>query len=201
MSGRAAARARVVTRCPSRVLSAGEAAGLPAERAQTMLPAELIQDDEVVILLLRPSPLYIVLSSGGSLVAIALVALLLAYLARSFPRVGWTDTQAFGLGVGLAALRLGWQSLDWWSRVFVLTDRRVLRRMGVLRVAVFETELRNIQHTSVLRSLRERLFGLGTIGFATAGSDVFEAFWVMLAQPFTVHKVVVEAIHRYGKNR
>lgn len=176
-----------------------DAAGLPAERAQTMLPADLIQDDEVVILLLRPSPLYIVLAPGGSLVVIALVAMLLAYLARSFPSLGWTDTQAFGLGVGMAALRLGWQSLDWWSRVFVLTDRRVLRRMGVLRVAVFETELRNIQHTAVFRQLRERVFGLGTIGFATAGTDVFEAFWVMVSQPFAVHKAVVEAMHRYGR--
>lgn len=186
-------------KCSTRVLNTGEVAGISAERVGTMLPADLIQDDEVVILLLRPSPLYIVLSSAGGLVAVALVALLLAYLARSFPRVGWTDTQAFGLGFGLAALRLGWQTLDWWCRVFVLTDRRVLRRMGVLRVAVFETELRNIQHTSVLRRLRERIWGLGTIGFATAGSDVFEAFWVMVPQPFVVHKTVVEAIHRYGK--
>ncbi len=74
------------------------------------------------------------------------------------------------------------------------------RRMGVLRVSVFEAPLRNIQHTSVFRLLRERLFGLGSIGFATAGSDVFDAFWVTVRQPFGVHRTVVEAIRRYGRH-
>jgi hypothetical protein len=69
--------------------------------------------------------------------------------------------------------------------------------MGVLRVAVFQTQLKNIQHTSVFTRVRERLFGLGTIGFATSGSDVFEAFWLMIRQPFAVHRTVVEAIERY----
>ena len=73
--------------------------------------------------------------------------------------------------------------------------------MGVLRVAVFQTDLRNIQHTSVFRRVRERVCGLGTIGFATAGSDVFEAFWEMVRRPFAVHKTVIEAIERYGRPR
>ena len=94
---------------------------------------------------------------------------------------------------------LSWQTLEWYSRVYVLTDRRIIRRMGVLRVTVFETQVKNIQHTSVFKSMRERLFGLGSIGFATAGSDVFEAFWVMIDRPFQVHRIVVRTIEKYGK--
>ncbi|MHC4948283.1 MAG: PH domain-containing protein [Planctomycetota bacterium] len=185
----------------SRILNAGEAMGLPVDRAQAVLPAELIHDDEVVILLLRPSPLFVVLSALGGLATVLVITLLLAYLARFTQQIGWigwTDTQAFGLGAALAALRMGWQTLEWWSRIYVLTDRRIIRRMGVLRVSVFETELRHVQHTSVFRRLRERLTGLGSIGFATAGSDVFDAFWTMVAQPFAVHRVVVETIRRSG---
>ena len=99
----------------------------------------------------------------------------------------------------MAFVRLCWQALDWWNRLYILTDRRVVRRMGVLRIYVFETPLRHVQHTSVFASIRERLFALGTIGFATAGSDTYEAFWVMVAKPFDVHRVVVEAIERYGR--
>jgi hypothetical protein len=44
-----------------------------------------------------------------------------------------------------------------------------------------------------------RLFGLGSIGFATAGSDTYEAFWVMIRRPYVVHHTVVETIHRYGR--
>ena len=119
------------------------------------------------------------------------------------PRLGrpeeYADTAAFIFGLGLMALRLGWQALEWYSRVYVLTDRRIIRRMGVLRVAVFEAQLKNIQHTSVFTRLRERVCGLGTIGFATSGTDVFEALWVMIRSPFEVHKIVVEAMQRYGK--
>jgi hypothetical protein len=113
--------------------------------------------------------------------------------------IPWQETHAYGLGVAAAAGRLLWQCLEWWCRIYVLTDRRVIRRMGVLRVSVFEAPLRNLQHTSVFRLLRERLFGLGSIGFATAGSDVFDAFWVMVRQPFVVHRTVVESVRRYGK--
>jgi hypothetical protein len=95
-------------------------------------------------------------------------------------------------------MRLGWQGLEWFNRVYVLTDRRIITRSGVLRVSVYEAQLKFIQHTTVLRRVRERVCGLGTIGFATAGSDVFDTFWVMIRQPFAVHKIVVEAIHRYG---
>ena len=80
-----------------------------------------------------------------------------------------------------------------------MTDRRIIRRLGVLRGAVFETQLKQIQHTSVFRSVRERIFGLGTIGFATAGSDVFEALWVMIDRPFKIHRIVVRTIQKYGK--
>ena len=164
------------------------------------LPADLIHDDEIIILLLRPSVLYILLSTLGSLMAIAIISLILALAAAKFSRiVGWSETSAFALGAVLALIRLSWQTLDWYNRLFVLTDRRIIRRMGVLRVSVFETKLKNIQHTSVFMRVRERVFGLGTIGFATSGSDVFDALWVMVRQPFAVHKTIVEAIRRYGK--
>lgn len=175
---------------------------MPVEAPTPAMARELVQDGETIILLLRPSPWYIVLSSLGGLVCIALITFALAYVAKfmsQLPGIGWSDRQAFLLGLGLAALRLGWQLLEWVSRVYVLTDRRVICRSGVLRFYVFETQLKNIQHTSVFASLRERATGLGTIGFATAGSDTFEAFWVMIRKPFIVHKTVVDAIQRYGR--
>ncbi len=174
-----------------------EAPELSAQRVDAV-PAGLVHDDEIVILLLRPSLLYIPLACLTSLTLIAVVTLALALLATKLSWIPWVDSHAYALGVVLAAARLAWQALDWWGRLFILTDRRIIRRMGVLHVCAFEARLKSIQHTSVFRLLRERLFGLGTIGFATAGSDVFDAFWVMVRQPFAVHRVVVDAIHRYG---
>lgn len=174
-----------------------EITALPTAQPITALPKDLVDDDELVILLLRPSLLYVVLSSFVGLVMIALITFALAYLSR-LPWIGWTDRQAFLLGFGLASLRLGWQLLEWGSRLYVLTDRRIITRSGVLRLTVFETQLKKVQHTSVFASLRERITGLGTIGFATAGSDTFESFWVMIRQPFTVHKIIIETMRKYG---
>ncbi len=178
--------------------SAGDTPELTAPSITHALPAGLVDDDEVVLLLLRPSMLYIPLASLGGLLVIAVVTLALMYLGRLVGMAG-TDTVAFGLGVAGGVARLAWQGLEWWSRLYVLTDRRVLRRKGVLRPTVFEARLRDIQHTSVFQHLRERTFGLGSIGFASAGSEVFDAFWVMIRQPFAVHRTVVEAIERYGR--
>ncbi len=177
---------------------ATEAPDLSAQRIESSLPAGIIADDEIIILLLRPSPLYVGLSSLASLTIIAVVTLTLALMAIRIAWIPWSEPAAYALGAAVAAGRLLWQCVEWWGLVYVLTDRRVMRRSGVLRAAVFDAPLRNIQHTSVFQPLRERLFGLGSIGFATAGSDVFDAFWVMIRQPFAVHKVVLETIERYG---
>ncbi len=179
--------------------SAGETPELAAPALANALPAGLVEDDEIVILLLRPSPLYILLASLGSLLVIAVVTLALMYLGR-LSGVAWIDTLAFGLGITIGIARLAWQGLEWWNRLYVLTDRRIIRRKGVLHPSIFETKLRDIQHTSVFQLLRERSLGLGSIGFASAGSDVFDAFWVMIRQPFAVHRTIVEAIERYGRH-
>ena len=181
----------------ARLLNA-DISAIPVELASTLLPAELIQEDEVVILLLRPSLWYIPLSSFGSLVFIALITFMLAYVSR-FSWVNWSDLLAFSFGFALATLRLSWQALEWYSRVYVLTDRRIIRRMGVLRVAVLATQRQNIQHSGSYRWVRGRVCGLGAIGCATSGSDVFEALWVMISRPFAVHRIVVKTIEKYGK--
>ncbi len=177
---------------------ATDAPELSAQRIESSLPAGTIDDDEIIILLLRPSLLYVGLSSLASLTIIAVVTLTLALMAIRITWMPWSEPAAYALGVVAAAGRVLWQCVEWWGLVYVLTDRRVMRRSGVLRVTVFDAPLRNIQHTSVFQPLRERLFALGSIGFATTGSDVFDAFWVMIRQPFAVHKVVMETIERYG---
>ena len=165
-------------------------------RASAMLPDELLQSGEIIILLLKPSILFVVLSGLGALVALAALmagALLLAEAGlRMLPRLDIALA-----GVGLITLRLGWGFLEWLSRVYVLTDRRVIRVRGVLRISVFEAPLRCIQHTLTMFGVLERLAGLGSIGFTTAGTHTIEATWEMLPRPLEVHRVVVRTLQRY----
>jgi len=154
--------------------------------------------DEVVILLLRPSLLYIPLSSLGTLAASAAIGLALVFAGR-FQWSPWAEGDGIVIGGGLAALRLAWAAVDWWYHLYALTDRRLLARRGVFRTQLYEAPLARIQNTVVVQRLRERLFGLGTIGFSTAGRGTFDAFWEMLRAPYAVHRTVLDAVERYGR--
>ena len=171
--------------------------GLPLGRAPSLLPANLIQGDETIILLLKPSPLYIVLSSLETLVAIGLVTAAMVWARHFFNIQAYKDDGMIALAMGLAAVRLAWQAMDWLCRTYVLTDRRIVGIEGILRVQLFQTELRNLQHTNVFFSVRERLFGLGTLSFSTSGTAWPEAYWLMVHRPLAVHRRVIQAMHRY----
>jgi uncharacterized membrane protein YdbT with pleckstrin-like domain len=161
--------------------------------------AHLLQPGETVILLLKPSLLFVPLASLHSLLTIAFVTFFLAWLDRIFPHLPGTDHLFIALGVLCGIVRLLWQVLEWATRVYVLTDRRIIRRRGVIRVSVFECQLANVQQTAVLQSLRERVFFLGTLCFATAGAASFIALWEFVSQPFEVQRTVAEAIDRYTR--
>lgn len=164
-----------------------------------LLPAQLLQPDEIVILLIKPSIWYVLLASLWFVSALILLlgALLTLHSSGLVPYFSRQDLIL--IGAGGIGFRLFWQFLEWLSRVYVLTDRRIIRVKGVLRVQVFEAQLKEITHTSLYFSLRERLFSLGTITFATAGTDGFNAAWLMIPQPLETHQVVVQAIDRYRR--
>lgn len=168
-------------------------------RIAALLPAQLLQPSEIIILLIKPSPWYILLSSLGFLTGVIILAAILLSL-QSRGMLPWIARNDLILAAaGACGVRLFWQFLEWLSRIYVLTDQRVIRLAGVVRVQIFEAQLKNIQHTQTVFSLRERIFHLGTIAFATSGTAGIEAAWVMVNHPLEVHRTVVETISRYGK--
>ena len=164
------------------------------------ITSPLVSDSEIIILQLKPSILYILLSSLGTLFAIAFISLLLAYATTiNWPlTLPWNPSDAALLGIILAAIRIAWQSLDWGARTYILTDRRIIVSWGIIRRHHFQASLFRIQHIAVTQTLRERLFGLGSIAFATAGSATFDAAWYTIDQPFKQHQIIINAIDRYG---
>lgn len=174
-----------------------DAALPPNIRANTLLPAELIQPGEIIILLLKPSPWFILLESLRS-VAVVVAGIILALAATNFfAGLGVRRRDLAAVAVVILGVRLFWQFLEWLGRVYVLTDRRIIRVRGVIRIQVFEAQLKQIQHTVTSFSARERLFALGTIGFATAASGMVEVQWRMIDHPLEVHQAVIKALNRY----
>lgn len=160
---------------------------------ESLLPARMLQPGETILLQRKPSPLYIVLAPAGFLLLVLGLAAAGLHYDHHYNYARLRTTLLIA-ALSLLFLRLGWQCLDWLARVYVLTDRRVIRLKGVVRVRAFECRLEHVQHTQLLLTLRERLFGLGTVAFSTAGTGAVEAGWVYLADPLDVHAKVVEAL-------
>ncbi|MEO0474535.1 MAG: PH domain-containing protein [Planctomycetota bacterium] len=168
-------------------------------RANAMLPAELLQPGEVIILLIKPSPLFILLVPMRFIAIVLLCTLLASQLQSKGISLGLDRYDVIVGAMAIIGLRLFWQMLDWLSHVYVLTDQRIIRVMGVLNVQVFECPLQKIQQTDLILPLVQRLFWLGSIGFATAGTAGHEAFWVMINKPLEVHAKIVETLRRYRR--
>lgn len=177
-----------------------EAAGEASQAIPSAAVQQILQEDETVLLVLHPSPWFVLLDFGSVYLLIALCALFLAWLGhQTWVPVALPEQQVFQVFATVILICLIWKVIDWANRIYVLTDQRILRRRGVITMSLVEAPLRRVQHSAVYASFSERVLGLGTIGFATAGSDGFEVVWEMVTSPADVHRIVLQAIERYGR--
>jgi dephospho-CoA kinase len=138
---------------------------------------------------IRPHPLFIILRSVGVLAVILALAGAAWWLADAFNAPVVARGVLWAVIAGLGVL-LAWNVLVWACRGYELTGTdgsaagvRLVRTAGVLRRSRVEIPVARIQHIILYRSLRERLFGLGTLGFSTAGTAWVEMVWAMIDQP------------------
>ena len=174
-----------------------EIGGAISVRPETLLPSLVFQPGEVVILLLKPSPWFILLAPLAFYLYVTTIVAILVVLNSRFLFSFILTRDVILLGVLVALVRIVWQFLDWLGRTYVLTDRRMIRIQGVLRIDIFECQLKQIQHTTAHFTLRERFFNLGTIGWATAGTAGFNVYWRMIAKPLEAHQIIVRTLSRY----
>jgi hypothetical protein len=166
---------------------------LVVERA--LVPEGLLDGDEIVLLAVKPSLWFILLRSGSWLIGCIALAALTWWLGRH----GFgADVARLGLqtAVAIALVRVSVAMFQWASRLYVLTNRRVMRIKGVLHVNVFECPLTKIQNTHLSFSLPQRLVWIGSIDMETAGTVGGGATWEHLSQPVLVHTRLRNAIGR-----
>src|SRR5215207_591909 len=161
----------------------------------TLLSRHILRDGEVVILLLKPSPLFIALTS---LRFVAVVALLVTavFLFDLNDRFHLNTLAVIEAGIFIAAGRLMFAVLQWMARLYVLTDLRVLRISGVFNVQIFDCPLRKVARTRVHQSTRDRLLGVGSIEIIPMAEDEPEGLWQTIAKPRLVHEQVVATINK-----
>jgi hypothetical protein len=173
-----------------------EGAGASPLARADLLPAQLLDGDEIVILAIKPSLWFVLFTSARWLIALGLVVAATAWLGVP---PGMSKPLVVKACLALAGARVGFALLQWVSRLYVLTNRRIMRLRGIFNVDLFECQLNKIQNTYLTMAWYERLASLGSISFATAGTGGIEATWANVNNPLEVHERVRSAIHRAHK--
>jgi uncharacterized membrane protein YdbT with pleckstrin-like domain len=183
------------------MVEANAAAGHSAYAEDQAIPVHLLDGGEIVELKIKPSLWFIVFASFRTLLAMVAVVAVSYPLSRALGSVHISEALLIKTATGVAVARLVVAALQWVSRLYVLTNRRIMRIRGVFNVDIFECQLTRIQNTYLSLAIYERLLGLGSIGFATAGTGGVEAIWENINHPMEVHERVRAAIARSQRGR
>lgn len=148
-----------------------------------------LDSGEIVILVCRRS--WVIDAIGAALAAG--VAIAIAWFAsRGLGRPATPTSLALvGLAVGC-----GMFVIEHMRRLYVLTDRRVLREdRRLTRVALAEAPLPSVRGTRLVRNDVQSKLKVGTIVFRT---DHGVIAWSSVGDAERVHEIVQQAVKRYG---
>jgi uncharacterized membrane protein YdbT with pleckstrin-like domain len=166
------------------------------ELAASVVPEQILHDDEVVLILTKPSLWFILFTSFRFILTFVLLGILAVRVSQIASYTAYSPQTIALITVVACMGRLVWALLVWTSHTYMLTNQRVVTIKGVVNVRMFQAHLRKVQRTSLFQPLLLRLFSTGTIGFATAATNDFDSTWVMIARPLETHESIVAAINK-----
>jgi hypothetical protein len=158
----------------------------------TLLASHILRDGELVLLILKPSIWFILLSSLR-FIAVALIVIIAAKVFN--PQPGPNRSYA-ELGATVIIGRLMWGMLQWMGRLYILTDMRILSLTGVFNVEVFDCPLRKVARTRLVRGLQDRAVGVGSIEIIPQDESYPFGLWQTVGRPKLVHEQIVATISR-----
>lgn len=140
-------------------------------------PDNLLAEGEHVVLHRHPHAKRLV----GPILALLLVTALASFTAAVVSRTGWDPHIRQVVSAVIAALWLllvVWlvvrPVLAWLTTHFVITDRRVMYRHGVLTRAGIDIPLARIAHVEFRHGLLDRMMRTGTLTIESASQDPLE---------------------------
>jgi uncharacterized membrane protein YdbT with pleckstrin-like domain len=114
-------------------------------------------------------------------VLLLVVTALAAFTAGVVDRTGWDPTPknvVFAVTGGIWLVVVGWlvvwPFLNWWTTHFVITDRRVMFRHGVLTRQGIDIPLARINSVEFRHGLLDRMMRTGTLIIESASQDPLE---------------------------
>src|SRR3982751_6312376 len=118
-----------------------------------MVPEQILQEDEIVLLLTKPSLFYIFYTSFmfiGVTLAVGAMASQSLWLTATTPL---TQSTIALVVVLLCVGRFMWARLVWTSHIYMLTNRRIVTIKGVINIHIFQAHLSKMQKSELYRPL------------------------------------------------
>lgn len=181
---------------PSRMFDRAEvsAAAMPRLRDAERQLSALLAENEIIELSCRPSLWFIPITSARF--ALAMAALSAAAIWLQWNGVGGPFGTAVSLFALAALARVGLATLQWASRLYILTNRRVFAYKGVLSVQVSQCPLVRIERADLLVTTVQRALGLGTVRITPAADLCGDVHWEHLSEPTQTYQKLIRAIRR-----
>lgn len=140
-------------------------------------PDNVLANDEQVVLHRHPHWKRLI----GAILVLILVTAASAFVAAVVNTMEWQPTAKNVLFIVIGAIWLivvGWLTLwpflNWWTTHFVITDRRVMFRHGVLTRSGIDIPLARINSVEFRHGLTDRLLRTGTLIIESASQDPLE---------------------------
>jgi uncharacterized membrane protein YdbT with pleckstrin-like domain len=143
-------------------------------------------------LVMRPHPLFVVLQPLRFYLWALVAALIVLLGAQAWIWLGFGGApgRATIVLVALLALlgRFLWAVADWATRTYGLTGGAeqggvVWAERGVLNRRRDELPVSAVRSMAVVKPIEQRLFGIGSVGFASAATSGFEVVWTIVGAP------------------
>ena len=158
-----------------------------------LLASHILRDGEIVLLILRPSLWFVLLSA----IQFVFVALMLTLSVRFLNIQSHAAARSLvECGVSAISARLAWATLQWMSRLYILTDRRIISLTGVFQMQLFDCPLRKVVRTRLTRTAIERATGTGSIEIVPQDETSAFGEWKTIAHPFNIHEQILATITR-----
>ncbi len=164
-----------------------------AVTASESIAERYLQDGEIVILAVKPSGWFVLITSGPVLVVAALVGVGAAMAGDMFNITGSSEMLLLGC-LGCGFFRILAACLQWTGRLYILTNRRVLQLRGVVKIETYSVSLKQISEVLPSASTFESFFGLGSIYFDFFDADTPQSNWTHLNNPDDVRRAILDAI-------
>ena len=158
-----------------------------------LLASHILRDGELVLLILRPSRWFILLSSLTFLAGTAILMTIAVIYADRLPQL---SRQYLQIGLFLMMGRLMWATLQWMGKLYVLTDMRIVAIKGVFTLEVFDCPLRKVARTQLDRTFKEQVCRVGSIMIVPQDEQMPFGAWQMVANPRRVHDFIKATIAR-----